>query len=465
MALNPAPIFGLGNQGKFTNVDAQTRLNLYAEVLTDGQKNNMVLYPTPGLSLFSTFGPEPVRGLYERQDVVYVVNADTLYQLYSNGEQTFLGTLRTTQGRVFFADNGQQLMVTDGVNGYILNIATSVFTRITAPGFPGASSLVFYNGRFVVSKPDSGQFYVSALYDGFTWDALAFATAEADPDSIVRIMVDAGTLNIFGERTVEMWGDSAAVDFPFTRIGSTALDWGLAARDSLVKFADSLMFLRRNRLGQLQIAQQAGGTSNAISTPNIDYQLSTYTDFANANAFSYSLNGHAMYQINFPGAGVSWLYSSQSNSWANVASVGGLHRAQQHVQIKTKSYVSDYANGNVYLLSPNALTDNGAPIVREFTSRHLAQGNYSGVAQLWLDVQTGVASQLGQGANPKVMMQISRDGGNQYGAEVWADIGRIGRYKQRVLFNRVGRARDWVFKFRVTDPVATVFIAAWARFF
>jgi hypothetical protein len=31
------------------------------------------------------------------------------------------------------------------------------------------------------------------------------------------------------------------------------------------------------------------------------------------------------------------------------------------------------------------------------------------------------------------------------------------------VWNRLGRARDWVFKVRVTDPVRAVFIASWGK--
>jgi hypothetical protein len=34
----------------------------------------------------------------------------------------------------------------------------------------------------------------------------------------------------------------------------------------------------------------------------------------------------------------------------------------------------------------------------------------------------------------------------------------------RAIWNRLGRARDWTFKFRITDPVKTIFIGAWARY-
>jgi hypothetical protein len=79
-------------------------------------------------------------------------------------------------------------------------------------------------------------------------------------------------------------------------------------------------------------------------------------------------------------------------------------------------------------------------------------------------MEAGVGLVSGQGSDPQIMMQISRDGGHAWGAEVWASLGAIGQYRARAIWNRLGRSRDWLFKFRVTDPIKTVFVAAWARY-
>jgi hypothetical protein len=465
MSLQPIPLFGLGNQGKSANVDAQSRTNLYVEVQTDPEKNVLTLYPTPGLLTFANLGLNPSRGTYERGDVAYIVNGLTLYSLNNAGVSTAIGTLdATSSGQVYFADNGTQIMLVDGLNGYIYNVDTLAFTKITDPDFPGAASVAFSDGFFVVNKPGTAEFYISALYDGLSWDALDFATAESDPDNMVRLIVDSGQLVLFGDKTTELWGNSGAADFPYARIGSAAIEWGLAAKNSLVKFQDSLIFLRKNRLGQVQVAVMAGGQSQAVSTPEMDYNISQYAAVSDATGFAYMLSGHPFYQINFPTPNVSWLYDGQSKCWSKLQyGYSGRHRAELHFQLLSKSYVTDYENGKVYRFSENLYSDDGATIVREFVSRHQAMGNYMHFGQLWLEMEGGVGLQTGQGTTPQLMMQISRDGGHEWGPEIWRDIGAVGKYKARAIFNRLGRARDWLFKFRVTDPVKTVFIAAWGR--
>lgn len=457
------PLFGIGNQGKSLNVDAQQRTNLYIEVNQDAEKNILTLYPTAGLSVFCNLGESPIRGIYERSGVMYAVHKDKLYSIAPNGSYTSIGTLQTRAGRVSITDNGLQLLIVDGTYGYIYNVLTAVFTQITSIEFTAGDTCTYINSRFIVQNANSGQFCISAQYDGLTWNGLDFATAEADPDLLVRVFADSGLLMLFGERTIEPWGDSGALDFPFSRIGSGAIEWGLAARWSLCKFMDSLIFLRKNRLGQVQVCIHQGGAAQAVSTPEIDATFGKYAITSDATAFAYMLGGHPFYQINFPSAGVSWLFDCQSRSWSQLTSGEGRHRAELHTQFLEKTYVGDYENGKIYRLDESVYTDDGEPIRRKFISRHLASGDHTTIASMWLEMESGMGDQIGQGVDPQIMMRISKDGGKTWGAEHWRPFGKVGEYLKRAVWNRLGRARDWTFEFTITDPVKTVITQAWGR--
>lgn len=480
--MKPIPIFGIGNQGKSLDVDAQARINLYIEVNQESEKNILTLYPRPGLTLFADFGASPCRGIWEVSGVLYVVNQNKLYALLNNGfygsfvsddgagegisttSSGALGELLTNNGLVSISDNGSQICIVDGTYGYIFDRATLAFTRITADGFPSNPHHVdFSDGRFIVNQGGTGQFFISGQYDGLTWDALDFATAETSPDGLVRVIADSGLLLLMGDKTIEPWGNSGALDFPYSRIGSGAIEWGLAARWSLCKFMDALIFLRKNRLGQIQVCIHQAGAARAVSTPEIDAVFGNYTAFIDAVGFTYMANGHPFYQITFPIAGESWLFDGQSQSWSKLSSNGGRHRALLYAQLNDKKYVTDYENGKIYQLKDDVYTDNGVSIVREFISRHVGGGDYSEIASLWLEMEAGVGDQIGQGYDPQIMMSVSRDGGHTYGPEIWQSFGKVGQYARRARWNRIGRARNWVFKFRITDPVKTVFTQAWGQ--
>jgi len=462
--LRNVPLFGIGNVGKSVNVNAQKRTNLYVEIHEDPEANGLTLYPTPGLTTFFNLGANPSRGFYQKGDLAYVVNGSTLWEVSANGTTTSRGTLLTSGGRVDITDNGTQMLIVDGTFGYVYTFATKILAQITDPDFPASTTCTFLNGYGIVQKTNSAQFYISALYNFSAWDALDFATAESDPDDLVRVEAYSGQLVLFGTRTTEFWGDSGAADFPLARIGASAIQWGLAARWSMCEFMNSLIFLGRNQLGAVQVFLLSGNQAVPVSNPEMDYVFSTYSAVENATAYAYMISGHPMYQINFPSANESWLFDGLTKAWSKVSSGGGRHRGEIQANFLNRSYVTDYENGKAYLLAEGTFTDDGVPIVREFISRHNKAGEFIRIAKLWLEMEAGVGLQTGQGDDPQIMMQISRDGGHTWGAEVWRGFGRIGEYSQRAVWNRLGRSRDWLFKFRVTDPVKTVFVAAWADY-
>ena len=97
----------------------------------------------------------------------------------------------------------------------------------------------------------------------------------------------------------------------------------------------------------------------------------------------------------------------------------------------------------------------------ELTTRHVFDENYVTIARLIVDMETGVGltpddNGTNAGSNPQVMLKVSKDGGRTYAIERWASLGRIGQYLARVLFNRIGRGKDFVFKVRISDPVKRV---------
>lgn len=464
-SLGPIPLFGIGNVGKSVNVDAQVRTNLFVEVQQDSAKSRLALFPTPGLVTFVNFGAYPSRGIYKKGDFLYVVNRFTLWRVANDGSMTNVGTLLSSSGRVDISDNGTQIIIVDGPNGYIYNTSTLVFAQITSPNWPGAGTVTFLNGYFVVTKPDTGQFFISSLYDGLTWAALDFATAESNPDNLVRVMADNGQLVLMGPETTEFWGDSGALDFPFARVGASAIEWGLAARWTLCKFMDSLIFLRRNRLGAVQVCTLSGYNAQPVSTPEMDYVFSKYSATSDATGFAYMVSGHPMFQINFPTPGESWLYDGLTKAWSKVqySPTASRHRGEIQQNFLDKNYVTDYENGKLYQLVDGVFTDDGQTIAREIIGRHQTIGDWTVFDEVWFEMEAGAADLIGQGSNPKMMLQISKDGGHTYNNEIWVPMGKQGEYRRRAVYRNLGRARDWLFRVRVTDPIKTVWVAAWGR--
>jgi hypothetical protein len=100
----------------------------------------------------------------------------------------------------------------------------------------------------------------------------------------------------------------------------------------------------------------------------------------------------------------------------------------------------------------------------EIWSKHIWQDDkYLTIPQIQVDIESGVGLTMGQGSNPQIMLEVSKDGGQTFTAVAWASMGAIGAYTQRVIWRRLGRARDWVLKLRVTDPVKRIITGASAE--
>lgn len=456
------PLFGVAQTSKSLTVTAQRRLNLYAEVTgMQEDKTAIAFYPTPGLLLFADLGAQKVRGWRVAGARWFVVVGANLYELSSVGVATARGVLSTNSGQIDMSDNGVQLFMCDGSNGYTLTLATNVFAAVADPDFPGASSCFFDAGYILVTKPSTSEFYISALYDATSWAALDFANAESSPDNLTRVYCDSGNVILFGVNTTEFWTNTGALDFPYQKVGSATVEWGLVAKWSVAKFNKSICCLMRNLLGQQQVVALSGYTPQPISTPEVDNVISKYSTVSDAVGFSYNLGGHAMYEINFPTEGKTWLYDGTTNLWSELESDGGRHWADQGIQFNGQTYVSDYATGRIYQLDPESYTDNGTSIARELVARHVFNEERQPLSVVWVEFQPGVGAVSGPGSMPVASLQISRDGGFTYGPEKFASIGALGEYTARARWLRNGRARDFVLKLRLTDPVYPVIAGAY----
>ena len=459
------PLFGLGLQGKSPNVTAQKRTNLYAEIQAEEDKTRVAYYPTPGTSLFYSFGATPIRGSHaiNVSALSYHVHSDTFYDLNNAAVANALGTLGTSSGRVAMADDGTRILMVDGVGGYYWDTGTLTFSTIADPDFPaGATTCAFLAGRMVADDPSvPGRFKWSDQY-ATTWPALNFATAEASPDPLVAVFVLNGTLLLCGELITEFWGVTGDPNLPYSLIGGAVIEYGLAAKRSIVKFGDSAAFLARNRMGQVQVMRLAGYQAVPISSPELDSLMNGYAAVEDATAISYLLGGHPMYEISFPIANKSWLYDGLSNAWSELetGTMGDRHLAEIGLNWINRTRVTDYRSGALYTLEPTVYTDAGETIVRKIIGRHVYDQDPFSIPELWIDMEMGVGLPVGQGSNPLAMLRTSKDGGHTWSNQLFAPFGPQGIYQRRAIWRRLGRARDWLFEVSVSDPVNTVFVGA-----
>ena len=492
---NIVPMFGRGFFSKSRTVTSQALTNLYREPQGDADKAQMVFYGTPGLKLFadvslSVPGCLAIRGMRQVGNYLYFVIGLSSPSPGVNSQSIIFGVdasgagftidvpivsagIQTYAGRVGICDNGSQVIIVDGVAGWTFPINATgrwtggaTFLKIADVDFPnGATTVAFLNGYFVCDNPNGshvGQFNWSAQYDGTTWAALDFANAESSPDALVHVFSNFGQLFLFGTTTAEVWAPSGDAAI-FRRVGGAGVEWGLAAKWTVDKFANnSIVFLGKNKLGQAQFVRMDGYTITPLTDPEVTHDLNARGNLQTATGYSYSLDAHTFYQLNFPDK--TYLYDDLSQSYSLLSSNGGRHLGEIRAELNAVPYVSDYSSANLYTVDPNTYTDNGATIVREIVGKHVfADYNQVTIAELFIEFEAGVGLATGQGSSPQCMLQWSKDNGATWGNEIWQTIGGIGGYLARAVWRNLGLARDFVFKIRVTDPVKVVITNAAMR--
>jgi len=199
-----------------------------------------------------------------------------------------------------------------------------------------------------------------------------------------------------------------------------------------------------------------------VSTPDLEDIISQFSTVADATALTYVINGHPMYQLTFPTDNRSFLYDLSTGIWSETQSGVPSGYAQRHIgQLSTtyqnQALITDYISGKVYTIDENTFTDNGQTIVRELVTRHGNQDfNMITVAEFFIDMETGVGLQTGQGSQPQITLDVSKDNGRTWSNPRLLSVGAVGKYMTRVIARRFGSARDFVFRIRMTDPVKFV---------
>jgi len=111
---------------KAREIDSQVCKNWYGMVDEEG-KFKMPMLPFPGSELIADGSSnKSVRGLYSLNNVLYAVVDDEFRIYSSSGGYIKKGTLNTSQGRVLFMANDNQVFISDAYNGYVYQLVDTI---------------------------------------------------------------------------------------------------------------------------------------------------------------------------------------------------------------------------------------------------------------------------------------------------------------------------------------------------
>lgn len=468
------PILGSSYVARSVNAADSRMVNLYPEAVPEGGKEPAFLSRCPGLKRKATIGTGPIRGLWQTKGIMYAVSGSTFYKVETYGRTRFKGTAIGTvtgTGPVSMVDNGTQIFIACNPDGFIYNTTTEVFQQITDPDFAGAVTVGYIDGYFVFNEPNTSRIWVTSLFDGLSVDPLDFASAEANPDNVLSLIVDHQETWLFGSNSIEVWYDAGLPDFPLQRQQGAVNEIGCAAAYSVAKLDNSVFWLGSDNRGRGIVYRANGYTGQRVSTHAVEWQIQQYGDISDAVAYSYQQDGHSFYVLTFPSAQATWVYDAATQAWHERAGWNNgefvRHRSNCQVVYNNEIIVGDFENGNLYAFDLEDYTDNGdiQKWLRSWRALAAGQNNLKRAAHhtLQIDCETGVGTNTGQGSDPQIMLRWSDDGGHTWSNERWVSMGKVGEYFRRALFWRLGmtlKLRDRVYEISGTDPVKIAIMGA-----
>lgn len=401
------------------------------------------------------------RGGIVVNDVLYAAVGADILKITTTGAVAKLGSITTTTGNVFMDSNGTQILIVDGTAcGHYITLSSGLLSDITDADFPASSSCTFADGYFVVTKKDSGQFFISGLYDVTTWDALDFATAEGKPDNLVRAFYGNSNLWLFGTDTIEVWYNQGFSDFPFVRIHGSLIEDGLAGAAAVCMIQDQFYFLSNKR----EVLRTFGYQRQKVSTIHIDTEIQGYTTVSDAVMYEYRMDGHVFLVLTFPTADKTWVYDITTDywhEWQSYKTVGvatyGRHRGAIGFFFGSKYVVGDHSNGHLYELSMTAYTDNGEAIKRVRRAQVINKERRNvEFHKLELDFE------FGKGASPTATLCWSDDGTNTWSSSRTLSFGALSEYTKRAFQTRMGASRNRVYELTTYSTSKVVLLAAYA---
>lgn len=467
-------LFGVGTKSTSPAITAERRINCYVSRRQEQDRTQFALIARPGLVTFVnnlTASGSPSRGMWTVNSLttplLFTVHGSTLLAITFAGAVSTIGTLSSTAGDVFFADDGRYLVLVDGTNGYWYDMSVGgPLNVITDGNFTTSPGMVAWQDQyFIVTSANSRQFQMSQISPSVSpavWPANQINFAASGSGSLKGCISNHGILHLFGDVYTEFWQNAGTADFPFALIPGAASEFGLVSPASLTKFDGAVTGLFTNKLGAMQVAQIQGFNLKPLSDQDMESIFTAYTTVANAKSMAFNIGSHPHYVITFPSMTQTWAYDKSSNIWAEWQDTNNTqYTGLKFAAFQNKLVTSDRSNGTLYFIDAGTFTDAGAQFGMEVWTKHLWEDDkYIGVSQVQVDIEAGSGLSVGQGSAPVMDLQVSKDGGNTFASVGFASMGPIGGYAVRLIWNTLGAARDWIFKLRSTEPIHRVITGA-----
>lgn len=427
-------------------------VNMYAvarKVL--GANGYMLSYP--GLSLLGTgSGIDRGANYNERFGNQFRVSGTKLISVSSSGTVVELGDVSGSEQVAMPYSFNTQCVISNG--RMFLYSSGGGFVEVTDSDLGTPIDCVWVDSYYFLT--DGEYLYHTDISDETVIDPLNFATAEFMPDkSLGLAKTQDNKVMVFGRYTLEYFVNVATDNFAFQRVATRAQKIGIVATHAKCESGGNFYITGGRKEEDISVYAVAVGSSQKVSTREIDKILGQYTEpeLADMRMEARTENNVTFIIIHLPnetlcfnesvaaafGIETAWMIlKSDVQGDTPYRGINGVFDART-----AKWVYGDKINSNIGVLDNDICTQYDNIVEWIFYTPFIYLESAS-IDSIELEIIPGHTT-----AEDATVAFSLTDNGVTYGTEYWELYGDPLDYGNRFIQRRIGYVRDWVgFKFR-----------------
>jgi hypothetical protein len=283
------------------------------------------------------------------------------------------------------------------------------------------------------------------------------ARTESNPDGVSRIISYNGQMYVFGEKTVEVWGDPVNTSgFPLTRIGFNIVP-GLKAPFAIAgyspEFGNPFIWVGNDNT----VRQLNGYSAEKVSTPDLDRLIAgVVTPDTNLRACCYVAGGVAFWELTSTDETEwTWVYNLSNKTW-HERKANLLDRSQFKCSVPAfgEWLVGSSETTDLMAIDHTLHEEAGEPLTAVIESGPVKDfPNRQRITRADFDFTPGVGLATGTDpmqTDPSVLIEVSQDGGYSWPVSWVRKLGRQAETSWRTYVLNAGLAGDEGARWRLT---------------
>ena len=410
------------------------------------------LRPAEGIVQLGS-GPGADRGGINWNGTCYRIMGTSLVSIASDGTTTTLGDVGTG-GQCTLDYSFDRLAIASGGRLYYWNGAS--LNQVTDADLGAVRDFVWVDGYFMTT--DGQYLIVTELNDPYAVSTLKYGSAEADPDEIEGVLKLRNEIYALNRYTIEAFQNIGGDLFPFERIEGAQMMRGVVGTFAASVFMETLAFLGSGRNEAPAVWVGSNGSTNKISTREIDQILAEYSEeeLSTSVLETRVVNGHQLLYVHL--SNQTLVYDGAASQivqepvWFTLtSSIVGLsqYRAKNFVWCYDKWLCGDPTSSSHGYLSNTISSHYGGINGWEFgTVIFYNEGRGAVFHELELVCLSG---NVALGSEPTIWTSYTTDG-QTWSQERPRSAGMQGERLKRLAWLQQGHMRHWrVQKFRGTS--------------